>query len=393
MGSPSQSPVSSKSRVAHSRTQPSIAPPVATPSKAAPAKEKTTPSILPALPPDAPLKDRIKRTTVRLLQGLYIHDAFAVAPAMAFHFFLSLLPLLVVVGFLVGHFVRQKGVDAIMDPILDAAPESASDIVKRELERLAGTRSANAGPAIAGFLWLASSGIHGLMNAFETAVKALRRPWWKKRLIALAWVVGSLGAVCLLAWSLVKAEKVYREGIAREEAAAAQINHGGRGGDRSNDKGDKARPEGRQERNDRVTAATANNQPNSQASAQSKGSKPRRAIHVMRSGAERGFAVVLLGAALVVGLAGFYRVSVSWPPGASRRVWPGAFVAVASWLPISWAFSLYVATLGSYALFYGSLAAVAVLLVWFWLTSLVLLVGAELNAQLEGRRDTHHTHR
>ena len=172
----------------HVRTQPSL-PPVKT-SKAPP-----SPSILPTLPANAPLAKRFGRTVVRLFQGLYIHDAFAVAPAMAFHFFLSLLPLLVVVGFLVGHFVRQKGVDAIMDPLLDAAPDAASDIVKKELERLAGTRTADAGPAILGFLWLASSGIHGLMNAFETAVSALRRPWWKKRAIALAWVLGSLGVI------------------------------------------------------------------------------------------------------------------------------------------------------------------------------------------------------
>lgn len=338
----------------------------------------------------------MKRTIIRLFQGVYIHDAFAVAPAMAFHFFLSLLPLLVVVGFLVGHFVRQKGVDAIMEPLLDAAPESASEIVKRELERLAGTRTANAGPAIAGFLWLASSGIHGLMNAFETAVKALRRPWWKKRLIAVGWVIGSLGAVCLLAWSLVKAEKIYREEIVSHDDAPAFANRAGRQGDRQADRqadrgdtrGDKSRSEARQDRNDRndraASAASANASANG---SPAKGGKPRRAIHVMRSGVERWFAVVLLGLALVAGLAGFYRVSVSWPPGASRRVWPGAFVAVGSWLPISLGFSLYVSTLGSYALFYGSLAAVAVLLVWFWLTSLVLLVGAELNAQLEGRRD------
>jgi membrane protein len=46
-----------------------------------------------------------------------------------------------------------------------------------------------------------------------------------------------------------------------------------------------------------------------------------------------------------------------------------------------------VRTLTNYAVFYGSLAAVAVLLVWLWLASLAILVGAELNAQLEGLRD------
>jgi membrane protein len=46
-----------------------------------------------------------------------------------------------------------------------------------------------------------------------------------------------------------------------------------------------------------------------------------------------------------------------------------------------------VGSLGRYTLYYGSVAAVAVLLVWLYLTSWSLLIGAELNAQLEGLRD------
>jgi membrane protein len=70
-----------------------------------------------------------------------------------------------------------------------------------------------------------------------------------------------------------------------------------------------------------------------------------------------------------------------------RRVFPGAFVAIGLVIVISWGFSLYVRTLASYTLYYGSLAAIAVLLVWLWLMSLAILVGAELNSQLEGLRD------
>jgi membrane protein len=60
---------------------------------------------------------------------------------------------------------------------------------------------------------------------------------------------------------------------------------------------------------------------------------------------------------------------------------------MSAFLLVSWAFGAYVSSLGSYALFYGGLAAVAVLLFWFYLSSLALLLGAELNAQLEGVRD------
>jgi membrane protein len=68
-------------------------------------------------------------------------------------------------------------------------------------------------------------------------------------------------------------------------------------------------------------------------------------------------------------------------------VLPGAALAVALWIVVSWAFSLYLRTLASYTVYYGSLAAVAVLLVWLWLISLAILIGAELNSQLEGLRD------
>jgi membrane protein len=54
---------------------------------------------------------------------------------------------------------------------------------------------------------------------------------------------------------------------------------------------------------------------------------------------------------------------------------------------ISWGFGLYVRTLASYTVYYGSLAAIAVLLIWLWLLSVAILVGAELNSQLEGLRD------
>ncbi|MGH7270365.1 MAG: YhjD/YihY/BrkB family envelope integrity protein, partial [Polyangiaceae bacterium] len=94
----------------------------------------------------------------------------------------------------------------------------------------------------------------------------------------------------------------------------------------------------------------------------------------------------LLVAGLVL-LAGFYRVSVEHPPNVKRRVWPGAATAIVSWLAVSWAFGEYAVSIADYAFYYGSLATVAVLLMWLYLTSLSIVIGAEVNAQLEGLRD------
>ena len=63
-----------------------------------------------------------------------------------------------------------------------------------------------------------------------------------------------------------------------------------------------------------------------------------------------------------------------------RELWPGALGALAVWLGLSRLYSLYVAHLAHYSLFYGAVGAVIVLLVWLYLTSAVLIMGAEANA-------------
>jgi membrane protein len=69
-----------------------------------------------------------------------------------------------------------------------------------------------------------------------------------------------------------------------------------------------------------------------------------------------------------------------------RWITPGAILAVAVWIVASAAFALYVANFGSYNKTYGSLGAVVIFLVWLWLTNVAVLLGAELNAELERRR-------
>ncbi len=65
---------------------------------------------------------------------------------------------------------------------------------------------------------------------------------------------------------------------------------------------------------------------------------------------------------------------------------PGAAFAVLVWILASGAFFLYVANFSSYGATYGAFAGAVILLVWLWLTNLVLLFGAELNAVIDLRR-------
>jgi membrane protein len=70
-----------------------------------------------------------------------------------------------------------------------------------------------------------------------------------------------------------------------------------------------------------------------------------------------------------------------------RWLTPGGIFAVVAWIVVSALFALYVANFSSYNKTYGALAAVVVFLVWLWISNIAVLLGAELNAELErGRR-------
>jgi membrane protein len=69
-----------------------------------------------------------------------------------------------------------------------------------------------------------------------------------------------------------------------------------------------------------------------------------------------------------------------------RFITPGAVFGVVTWIVASAAFFLYVSKLSTYGATYGAFAALVILLVWIWLTNVVLLFGAELNYVVDLRR-------
>jgi membrane protein len=69
-----------------------------------------------------------------------------------------------------------------------------------------------------------------------------------------------------------------------------------------------------------------------------------------------------------------------------RWVSPGGILAVVGWLIASGAFALYVSNFSSYNKTYGALGGVIVFLVWLWISNIMILLGAEFNAELERQR-------
>lgn len=92
----------------------------------------------------------------------------------------------------------------------------------------------------------------------------------------------------------------------------------------------------------------------------------------------------------LVGLAVLYRYAPSRAAPQWQWVSAGALTATVLWLIGSIAFSIYVRNFGSYNETYGSLGAVVILLMWFWLSAFIVLLGAELNCEIERQteRDT-----
>ncbi|MFE7743903.1 YihY/virulence factor BrkB family protein [Nocardia sp. NPDC057455] len=69
--------------------------------------------------------------------------------------------------------------------------------------------------------------------------------------------------------------------------------------------------------------------------------------------------------------------------GGVKWISPGGVIAVLIWLIVSVLFAVYIANFSSYDKTYGSLAGVVIFLVWLWLTNIALLLGAEINAELD----------
>ncbi|WP_411334414.1 YihY/virulence factor BrkB family protein [Metabacillus indicus] len=69
-----------------------------------------------------------------------------------------------------------------------------------------------------------------------------------------------------------------------------------------------------------------------------------------------------------------------------KDVFPGAVFATVGWAAVSFAFSYYVSSFGNYSAAYGSLGGIIVLMIWFYLSGMIIMLGGELNAVLYSRK-------
>ncbi len=254
--------------------------------------------------------------------------SLGISAEMAFWLFLSLLPLAAVAGLITAKLA--SGNWSATAPLLESLPLATRELIATELGKVAAWNGGKVGIG-AGlmFVWLASSGIHSIFDGLEIESDAAPRPWWRKRLLALATCVAlSLGVALLTVlgtglgwlWKFVGGSTLL-ETLALESSVVG---------------------------------------------------------HVVR---------LLVGAAVSFGLvSGLYWISL--PPGTrkSMPIAPGALLAIGLQIILGFGYGFYITKAGDGGAYQGALASIGVTLTALWLFCLVLLVGIKVNEMLGERR-------
>jgi membrane protein len=255
------------------------------------------------------------------------------AAEMAFWLFLSLIPLAAVAA-LVAAKVAVSSADAAV--LLDSLPPETRRLVARHLDHVAAWNGGAVGaPAVAVFFWLASGGVHAVFDLLEVLAGA-SRPWWKRRLIALATCLGlSLGTVGLA---------VLGAGL---NGILAFLH----------------------------------------------GSLPVAGIGQETSVADSAVRMVVGFVTLVGLVAGLYFVGT--PRRARKRlpVFPGALLAVALQVSFGYGYVFYLSQVGVKSAYSAGLSIIGVTMIALYLFSIALLVGAELNHMLGNPEDRQRSSR
>jgi membrane protein len=253
------------------------------------------------------------------------------AAALTYYAVLALFPAVIALTSLLGLLGQgQSTVQALLDVVGSVAPASVVDTVRPTVESFANAPGAGLALVVGllGALWSAS----GYVNAFSRAMNRVYeiregRPVWKLRPVMLLVTVVTLVLVALVALALVLTGPV-------AQAVGEAVGLGS-------------------------TVVTVWN--------------------------IAKWPVVLLVVVLVVAILYWATPNVRQPK--FRWISVGAAFAIVVWVLASVAFGFYVATFSSYSSTYGSLAGVVVFLLWLWITNLALLLGAEVDAELERGRE------
>ncbi len=260
------------------------------------------------------------------------------AAELAYFLVFSLFPLLLIVAIVLGQLPEGSQMrSALVDYLGKLLPGNSFGLVRDSMNQMA--NGASAGKLSFGLLatiWAASSGMSAIMDGLNKAYEVSdARPWWKSRLIAIL-----LTAACTSMLVISLALLLYGPKVGAWVAASIGLGNG-------------------------ISWLWA----------------ALRWVLIMACS---------VGAFLVV-----YRFAPNVEK--HRIVWiaPGAVTGVAGWLLVSAGLKLYLRFFSSYTV-YGAIGSALVLLLWLYLSSAMLLIGGEVNSEIEnaaaenGDREARH---
>jgi membrane protein len=251
-------------------------------------------------------------------------DVVGLSAQLSYYFFLALFPAILFLLSLASFFPLSNLTDDIGRSLGSVISPQVLQLIQDQMRRLANNEDGGLLTlGFAGALWSSSAAVVSIVRALNRAYDIEEgRPWWKVRLIASGLTLG-VAAIVLVAMSVVLAGPALAE---------------------------------------KIGAATG------------WGAPFEWAWNVLQ------WPLAFLLVTTAIGLIYYFG-----PDAEQDWAWitPGAVTATILWLVISLLFKLYVANFTDYEGSYGTVGGVIVVLLWFYVSGLAVLTGAELNAEIE----------
>jgi membrane protein len=259
-----------------------------------------------------------------LSEAFWKDNCLALAAQLAYYFFFALFPTLLFMVAVASYFPLATLIDDLFRTMGGLLPPEALRLITDQMIKI--SNEGRGGLLTLGVLLAVSSSSAAMVAIIDTLNKAYDveegRPWWKVRLIAIALTVG-VASFILVSFALVLVGPTVATELAQR----------------------------------------------------------------MHLGSAFEWAWKTLQWPVLFGLASFGIALIYYfaPDVEQEWIWltPGSVFATTLWLAASLGFKYYVANWGNYTETYGLIGAVMILLLWFYISGLVLLVGAEINAEIE----------
>jgi len=261
----------------------------------------------------------VKRTAKESIED----DCASIAAQLSYYFALALFPALLFIVALAS-YLPYNVINDVVAALAPIAPQEVLEIIRKQLESIvAGEQTSLLTIGILGALWSSSGAMTSIVSALNRAYDIPEtRPWWKVRIVSIALTI-ALVMFVLLSFTMI---------VAGPNAGRWLTGWFGL--------------------SDAFDAAW---------------------VYLRWP---LIFAFATSGIAIV-----FY-----FAPDADQDwVWitPGSILTTLLWVVFSMVFRLYVTRVGDYAATYGALAGAAILLLWLYFSGLALLIGGELNSEIE----------